>query len=112
MNVLPVTETGGVVTFRGQPVTLEGKVSGAGGRTELGIRPEFVSISDAGIEAQVRKVSDVGRHSVVEAVVGDTTIRAVTEGALPGQGDTVHLAFTPRHTRLYRDGWIATEASG
>ncbi len=111
MNVLPVVETDGRVTFEGQVVAVEGKVSGQGGATELGIRPEFVSIAEAGLEARVRKVSDVGRHSVVEVMVGDTPVKAVVEGAVPVQGASVFLNFAQEQTRLYRDGWIATEVS-
>ena len=110
MNVLPVEESGGAARLAGHPVALEGAVTGAGGRVELGIRPEFVALADAGLPARVRKVSDVGRHSIVEAMVGDVPVKAITDGALPAQGDAVHLAFRPDQTRLYRDGWIATEA--
>jgi glycerol transport system ATP-binding protein len=55
---------------------------------------------------------DLGRHSVVEAIAGTTRIAAIVEGEVPGQGDTVHLAFAPEQTRLYRDGWIATQKEG
>jgi len=111
MNVLPVTESDGRVTFEGQPISLEGKVTGQGGSTELGVRPEFVSFASTGIEARVRKVSDVGRHSVVEAMVGDTPVKAVISDTAPEQGASVQLNFAQDHTRLYRDGWIATEVS-
>lgn len=110
MNILPATEAAGAAFFEGRAITLEGKVSGSGGHTEIGIRPEFVSVADEGIEARVSKISDVGRHSVVEAVVGETIIKAITEGAVPETGELVHLSFDPVQTRLYRDGWIATEA--
>jgi glycerol transport system ATP-binding protein len=110
MNVLPVTETDGVVYFEGQPITLEGDVRGSGGKTELGIRPEFVSLASSGLEARVRKVSDVGRHCVIEAMVGDTAVKAVTTEAVPEQGEAVCLKFDPFYTRLYRDDWIATGA--
>jgi glycerol transport system ATP-binding protein len=110
MNVLPAEDKAGRVTFHGKPVVLEGAVTGQGGLTQIGIRPEFVALSDQGIEARVRKVSDVGRHCVVEAMVGYTSVKAVIEGDVPGQGEAVHLAFRPDQTRLYRDGWIATEA--
>ena len=110
MNVLPAEEIDGRVTFEGQGLTLEGPVKGQGGRTEVGIRPEFVSISDTGLAARVRKVADVGRHMVVEAMVGNTPVKAVIEGAVPEEGAEVHLDFAPNQTRLYRDGWIATEA--
>ena len=85
-------------------------MTGEGGTTELGIRPEFIKLSDHGVSARVRKVSDVGRHAVVEALVGDTPVKAVLESAKVEQGAEVHLSFVPEQTRLYRDGWIATEA--
>ncbi|AEI92379.1 ABC transporter ATP-binding protein [Roseobacter litoralis] len=111
MNVLPVVENGGAVHFEGHPVALEGSIAGEGGKTAIGIRPEFVTLSDAGLPARVRKVSDVGRHSVVEAMVGDTPVKAVVEGDVPEQGAPVHLAFRQDQTRLYRNDWIATEAA-
>ncbi len=111
MNILPATETNGHVTFEGQALTLEGSVTGSGGLTQVGIRPEFVSLAETGLPARVSKVADVGRHSVLEAMVGDTPVKAVIEGPVPPQGETVHLAFRPEQTRLYRDGWIATEAA-
>jgi glycerol transport system ATP-binding protein len=111
MNVLPASETNGQIIFEGQPIALEGNVTGQGGEAQVGIRPEFVSISGQGIEARVRKVSDVGRHCVVETMVGDTSVKAIVEGHVPPQGEAVHLAFRQDQTRLYRDGWIASEAS-
>lgn len=111
MNVLRAEPAEGGASFEGQVVPLEGKVTGSGGVTELGIRPEFVSLSDKGVPARVRKVSDVGRHAVVEAMVGDTAVKAIVEGELPEQGAAVRLDFRPDQTRLYRDGWLATEAA-
>ncbi|MEL6463744.1 MAG: ABC transporter ATP-binding protein [Pseudomonadota bacterium] len=112
MNVLPAEEHGGGARFEGQHVALEGAVTGEGGMTQIGIRPEFVSLADTGLPARVRKVSDVGRHAVVEAMVGETPVKAIVEGDLPEQGSEVHLAFRPSHTRLYRNGWLSTEVEG
>ncbi len=111
MNILPAVEDGGRVLFEGSNVTLEGPTTGTGGKTEVGIRPEFVGISDTGIPARVTKVSDIGRHAVVETMVGDTAVKAVTDHASLTQGEEIHLSFRPDQTRLYRDGWIATEAA-
>jgi glycerol transport system ATP-binding protein len=110
MNLLNASEVDGQVRFEGQSIAVEGKVTGRGGMTQIGIRPEFVSLGESGIAARVRKVSDVGRHSVVEAMVGETAVKAIVEGAVPAQGEAIHLAFRQDQTRLYRDGWIATEA--
>ncbi|WP_413869619.1 ABC transporter ATP-binding protein [Albidovulum sp.] len=109
MNVLPAEVRDGAAWFNGMPVALEGAIAPGEGRHEIGVRPEFVSLAPAGIPATVRKVMDLGRHSVVEAVAGGTRVSAIVEGMAPGQGEAVHLAFRPDQTRLYRDGWIASE---
>jgi len=108
MNVIPCEVTGKQVSLAGKKLKTDGAIDQSKtGRTELGIRPEFVSLSTKGLEARVRKVSDVGRHAVIEAMIGDHRIAAIHEGDLPGQGDLVHLAFKPEQTRLYVDGWLA-----
>jgi glycerol transport system ATP-binding protein len=35
----------------------------------------------------------------------------MVEDANVTQGEEIHLAFRKDQTRLYRDGWIATEAA-
>jgi glycerol transport system ATP-binding protein len=109
MNVLPCEVRDGAVLVAGAQVPLEGAITGSGGRTEVGVRPESVRLSDIGLPARVSKVQDVGRHAVIEARVGDLAVKAITSGPLPEMGAAVHLAFDPSRTRLYRDGWIATE---
>jgi glycerol transport system ATP-binding protein len=109
MNILPCEIRDKATFFNGMKIDLEGKIDGADtGDMQIGVRPEFVSIAASGIPAWVRKISDVGRHNVVEAMAGDTKIKAVIEGAVPEQGSEVFLKLAPEKTRLYRDGWIAT----
>ncbi len=113
MNVLPCEISDGQAMFDGHVVRLEGPITGnehvtGQARSEIGIRPEFVSISESGIPATVTKVSDVGRHIVVECQVGAHRVNAITEGEAPAKGASVHLAFAPEQTRLYLDGWVAT----
>ncbi|MEL6169185.1 MAG: ABC transporter ATP-binding protein [Pseudomonadota bacterium] len=110
MNVLPCDAQDDHAVFEGHKVALEGPVTPGAGEVKLGIRPEFVSIAASGVPATITKVADVGRHFVVDAVVGDTKLKAVTELAPPDTGSSVHLAFRPEQTRVYRGGWIATEA--
>ena len=116
MNVLPCELRGGAAMVQGMAVALEGAVTPGAGRIEIGIRPEHVRLVPAGTDGAltgtVRKVADLGRHAVVEAMVGGTRVAAITHGDLPVQGDTVHLAFDPARTRAYRDGWIASTAGG
>ncbi|MFA3917275.1 ABC transporter ATP-binding protein [Ruegeria hyattellae] len=109
MNVLPCQAVGDRAMFEGHEVALEGPVTGDGGTLTLGVRPEHVAISDRGVPAHVTKVSDVGRHFVVDAMVGQTPLKAVLDHDAPEQGSEVRLSFKPAQTRVYRDGWIATQ---
>ncbi|MDJ0628288.1 MAG: ABC transporter ATP-binding protein [Rhodobacter sp.] len=109
MNILPCEVTGDGAWFHGCHVPLEGPVKGTGQRTEIGVRPEFVRLADGGIPGLVRKAADIGRHTVVEVMVGDTPVGAIVDGPAPERGAEVHLTFDPHQTRLYTDGWIATE---
>jgi glycerol transport system ATP-binding protein len=110
MNVLPCDVKGDAAVFEGHDVVLEGPLTARDGAPQIGIRPEYISISDTGLPATVTKVADVGRHFVIDAVVGNTKLKAVTEHSAPNPGSSVHLSFRPDQTRVYRDGWIATEA--
>ena len=109
MNVLRAEVSDGVARFQGHPVILEGAIAADQGRTEIGIRPEYVRIGTSGIPAVVRKAADLGRHTVVEAMVGREAVTAITDGRPPEKGTEVHLDFDSGQTRLYADGWIATE---
>ena len=109
MNILPCTVQQGAAMFAGQAIPLEGPIQGAAnGQTEIGVRPEFVSLTNHGLPATVTKVSDIGRHTVVECEADGQRINAVTEGEAPAKGSAVHLAFRQDMTRLYVDGWLAT----
>ncbi len=110
MNVLPCKVAAGGAFFGEHAVELEGPIddAGAGGDTRIGVRPEAVSFADSGIPATVRRVLDVGRHRVVEAMAGETLVRAICEAETPEPGAAVHLRFDPARTRLYRDGRIAS----
>jgi glycerol transport system ATP-binding protein len=111
MNVLPATVDGGVVRFQGQPVELRPAPAGApprGSRVELGVRPEFVRFAADGIPVRVVRVSETGRHRIVEARAAETALKV-----LVGEGAAVpveqgFLRFDPDHTQLYVDGWSVT----
>ncbi|MEO1196261.1 MAG: ABC transporter ATP-binding protein [Pseudomonadota bacterium] len=110
MNILPCEARGDRALFEGHEVALEGPTKDGAGEAKLGIRPEYIEIADHGVPATVTKVSDIGRHYVIDAMVGSTPLKAVTEHAAPEQGASVHLNFKPEQSRLYRDGWLSSEA--
>ncbi len=108
MNVLPCEVKGGKALFAGSVVETGNAAAATGkGRSEIGVRPEFVSIARKGIAAEVVKISDAGRFHVVETRSHGATIKLlVPEGEAVPQGQT-HLAFDRAHTQVYEDGWIA-----
>ncbi|MCF4098466.1 ABC transporter ATP-binding protein [Maritalea mediterranea] len=111
MNVLPCEVKEGGAFIAGQQVALEGEiVGGKQGQTQIGIRPEYVSLGSDGLPATVKKVADVGRHYVVDAMMGEQKVSAIIKQDVPEPGQAVHLQFKPEQTRLYRDSWLATAA--
>jgi glycerol transport system ATP-binding protein len=88
------------------PTTSEGQRVPAGRRTEIGVRPEFVRFAETGLPVRIERVSDAGRHRIVDLRHDDIMIKAVVaEGAdMPAEGG--HVAFDAEHTMLYADDWL------
>ncbi|MGC1260431.1 MAG: ABC transporter ATP-binding protein [Jannaschia helgolandensis] len=79
----------------------------AQGKTQIGVRPEFIRLQSGGegIPARIRRVEDVGRHKIVRLDVGGTEISAIA-----GEGDTIpadidHISFAPEGVNVYADDW-------
>lgn len=110
MNVLPCEFESGCAVFAGKPLEIDNRASHdlTGKRLELGVRPEFVSFSAAGLPVEIEKVNDAGRHRIVEARHGEHRISLLVgeHDTLPAEG--ARLAFDPTQTRLYADGWLVS----
>ena len=108
MNILPCELDGGAARIAGRPVATANALGAApGGRVEIGVRPEFVRFSAAGIPVQVVRVSDIGRHKIVETRHGGTAIRLLLEEQASVPSEHACVSFDPAHTHLYVDGWLA-----
>ena len=113
MNLLPCeVDEAGVARVSGQVIATSGggRHVAPGQRTEIGVRPEFVRFADTGLPVRVERVSDAGRHRIVDLRHDGLLIKAlVAEGAaMPAEGG--HVVFDPAHTMLYADDWLV-EAS-
>jgi glycerol transport system ATP-binding protein len=112
MNALPCTVENGRPTFQGHAVSIPGeiRVPNDGGRLEIGIRPEFIKFDglDGGpaIPVEVTKVADAGRFRIVETRAQEHRIRLLVPEGDPVPSGAAQLKFDPRHTHLYRDGWL------
>jgi glycerol transport system ATP-binding protein len=108
MNVLPCAVTGGRIEVMGQPVEIAGdlRVPDGKGKLELGVRPEFTRFDSSGIPVEIVKAADVGRFRIVETRHRDDRIKLLVPEGQPMPSGTAHIRFDPRHTHVYRDGWL------
>ena len=108
MNVLPCEVRDGGAFFNGIHVPIGEGIgpTGSAGQFEIGVRPEFVHFADGGIPVEVVKVSDAGRHNVVEVCANSSRINLLSAVGAPIPEGAAHLAFDPDRTRVYADGWL------
>jgi glycerol transport system ATP-binding protein len=107
MNVLPAALDNGKAIFAGHQVAVANPTTDAGGRLELGIRPEFIRLGSDGIPAIVTNVADAGRYRIVDTQASGHRVKLIVDEGVAIPSDAAHLSFEPAQTRLYRDGWLA-----
>jgi glycerol transport system ATP-binding protein len=108
MNVLPCQIEGGAAIVAGHQIELAGKIAEPppGSRLEIGIRPEFISFASEGLPVEIVKVSDAGRHSIVETRLDGARIMLLVNDGEAVPSEAPHLKFDPDHTQVYADGWM------
>ena len=108
MNVLPCQIENGGAIVAGHQIELAGKIAEPppGSRLEIGIRPEFISFAGEGLPVEIVKVSDAGRHSIVETRLDGTRIMLLVNDGEAVPSEAPCLKFDPDHTQVYADGWM------
>lgn len=93
MNILACELAGNEAIVEGFRMVLPRVYPDLQGSIELGIRPEFIRIVEAGagMPVTVTAIEDVGRHRIVRAMLGRQTLDIVVpEGlAIPSQADVI-----------------------
>ena len=110
MNVLAAGVEGRRAILDNGQVTLAGHYPALDGKVEIGVRPEFVRLTDApdGLPVRVRRVEDVGRHKIVRADFFGSAINAILpEGAEIG-ADHTRVLFEPSRVNIYHNDWRVT----
>ncbi|MEM7463576.1 MAG: ABC transporter ATP-binding protein [Pseudomonadota bacterium] len=109
MNVLPCEIKNGAAFLNGSKITTTNKAPKDIKKAEIGVRPEYVTFSEKGIDAEIVKVSDAGRFNIVDTMCAGQSVKLlVQEGASIPTG-SAKLAFAPNSTRIYSDGWLVRE---
>jgi glycerol transport system ATP-binding protein len=112
MNLLPCALENGGIAVAGNPIALGegliGKAKGAQGALEIGIRPEFLTLSPSAIEGavpvRITRVEDLGNFKIVTAELGGRSVKAKLPEDSPPPGEQGFLSFPPARTKLYADG--------
>jgi multiple sugar transport system ATP-binding protein len=74
----------------------------AGRKVVLGLRPEHMTLGEAGIEATVAEIEPTGGEAYVFVEVGGEKLTLVSrERRKLGVGDRVKIAIEPRHCHLF-----------
>ncbi len=81
------------------------KAPPVGARLEIGVRPEFVRFSDSGIPVRISRISDAGRHRIVETLHENVTIKLLVGEGEQVPAERAFVRFDPAFTQLYADGW-------
>lgn len=106
MNLLEARVEGNRATVAGVSLPLGADYGAPRGHVQIGIRPEFVSLTAAeGLPVTIRRIEDVGRHRIVRADFNGTGINAVLGEGTALSSDMTRLAFAPEHIGVYADDW-------
>ncbi len=104
MNLFDAEIAGSEARLQGVKVALGAAYGPVTGRTQIGIRPDYVAISDEGLPVTVKRVEDVGRHRIVRAEFAGQPLNAILpEGmSLPAEP---RVTFAPAKINVYANDW-------
>lgn len=107
MNVISAKVDGNQANVHGETVSLGQNYHPLSGKTEIGVRPEFVSLTeDDGLPVKVRRVEDVGRHKIVRAELFGAEINIVADEGTNISPDMNKVTFDPARINVYVDDWL------
>ena len=107
MNVIPAEINGKIASVHGTSLELSQAFGPLDGRVELGVRPEFISLSDRdGLPVKIRRVEDVGRHKIVRAELFGNEINIVAPEDQSISPDMNRAVFDPARVNVYVNDWL------
>jgi glycerol transport system ATP-binding protein len=113
MNLVDATIEGDTAAIAGHRIPLHGRYATPQGRTQIGIRPEFVSFDDReGLPVTVSRVEDVGRHRIVRADLDGTAINVVLSEGMSLPADGARVVFASEQIGVFVDDWRVEPVMG
>ena len=108
MNIIPceiqngTAEVAGVKIFTSSEIKQKSNFS----KIEIGIRPEFVSFSKDGIPVKIIKVSNTGRHKIIDTECKSGKIKVLSHSSKEIPSGSAFLSFDKKYTYAYGDSKI------
>jgi glycerol transport system ATP-binding protein len=112
MNLLDAEIAGSEARLQGVSVPLGAAYAPVAGRAQIGIRPEYVMLSDQGLPVSVRRVEDVGRHRIVRAELAGQALNAILPEGMALPGTDARVSFVPGKINVYADDWRVAPTGG
>ncbi len=114
MNVLDAKVNGNMAVVSGTEISLGNGYGAPTGKTEIGVRPEFTSLSagNDGLPVTIKRVEDVGRHKIVRTDFLGTEINVITPEGTNISPDMNRVVFDPAGINIYSNSWrVASKAA-
>ena len=107
MNILPCQIKNGQINFAGQEIQSNSNIKRNNYKiTQLGIRPEFINFSDKGIPVKIKRVSNTGRHKIIDTECTGGIIKVLSNASTEIPSGSAHINFDQKYTYIYGDNWI------
>ena len=107
MNIVPCQLDNGSAAIDGVKVSVSSQIKKSNfSKTEIGVRPEFVSFSKEGLPVKVLKVSNTGRHKIIDTECKSGKIKVLSHSSKDIPSGSAFLSFDQKYTYAYGDNWI------
>lgn len=108
MNIIPCKIQNGTAEVAGIKIPTSSGIKQTSNfsKTEIGIRPEFVSFSKDGIPVKIIKVSNTGRHKIIDTECNNGKIKILSHSSKEIPSGSAFLSFDKKYTYAYGDSRI------
>jgi len=108
MNILPCEIQNGIVAVDGVKISTSSEIKQKPNfsKTEIGIRPEFISFSKDGIPVKITKVSNTGRYKIIDTECKSGKIKVLSHSSKEIPNVSAFLSFDKKYTYAYGDSRI------
>ncbi len=107
MNILSCEIKNGQISFEDKILPSNTSIKKSNfSKIQVGIRPEFIKFSNDGIPVKIKRVSDTGRHKVIDTECSSGSIKILANTSTQIPSGSAHITFDQKHTYAYGDNWI------